>query len=507
MADGAVPESTAEVRMRPQEGPQEAFLASSADIAIYGGAAGSGKSFAVLLWLAGLVHLARYAAVVFRRKSTELTGGGSIWEESHLVFGGLGGKTRLAPALEWRFPSGALVEFRHLQHAHDVHGHQSKQYATVVFEELTQFLETQFWYMVSRLRTKANVRAHIRATCNPDPDSFVRKLIAWWIGPDGRPIPERSGVLRWLVREHKSGALHWYDSREAAVDAHPELRLWRVRTKSGRFRSFTTKAAAVAAAANGHKPTRSRPLSLTFIAAKLEDNPAGDPSYRERLEALPFVDRERLLGGNWDIRPAAGTVFKRGNFRLVNALEEIPGFADGSTTVLSWARGWDKAATEGGGDWSVGSRVGLLSNGGYVVASGRRRLQGTPAQVFDAMRACATSDGPDVLIAVPQDPGQAGIVDVHTTLREIKGYAVRGYPIRQNKVTYANVWATRVERGLVWVVRDENTELLLEQAHGFPEAKFDDDIDSISLAVMALGDASEGEASGTGEGSVGDGRW
>lgn len=482
MADGAVPVRET-ISLAPQEGPQEAFLASEADIAIYGGAAGSGKSFAVLLWIAYLVSCAlagklkskrRYEAVVFRRTSAELKGGGSIWEESLTVFAGLaGGRTKLAP-MEWRWPRFALVEFRHMQHQLDVHKHQSKQYATVVFEELTQFLEYQFWYMVSRLRTGAGVRAHIRATCNPDPDSFVRQLIAWWIGPDGLPIESRSGVLRWFVRDERSNTLHWYDSREDAIAAHPNA----------------------------------KPLSLTFISAKLEDNPKGDPTYRERLEALPFVERERLLGRNWDIRASAGTVFKRDQFRVVNRLEEIPGLTTGGVQVLGWARGWDKAATEGGGDWSVGSRVGLLSNGGYVLASGRRRLQGTPAQVFDAMRQCAAADGHEVLVAVPQDPGQAGIVDVHATLREVKGYAVKGYPIRQNKLTYANVWATRVERGLFWIVRDDETELFLEQANGFPAAKVDDDIDSVSLAVMALGDAGDARTGGgTGEGSVADGNW
>ena len=493
-----------EVRVfAPQEGPQEAFLASSADIAIYGGAAGSGKSFAVLLWLASLVHLARYAAVVFRRQSTRLAGGGSIWEESFTVFAGLRGRAVQSPRMTWRFPSGAMVEFAHLQHAKDVHGHQSKQYATIVFEELCEFLEEQFWYMVSRLRTKAKVRAHIRATCNPDPDSFVRKLIAWWIGPDGRFIPERSGVLRWLVREEKTGALHWYDSRALAEDAHPELRLHYV--VSGRkIRGFATKAEAEKAADKGQEVFRREALSLTFIGARLEDNPQGDPTYRSKLEALPFVQRERLLGGNWNVRASKGTVFKRDNFRLIDRLDDLPGLSTGGVRILGWARGWDKAATEGGGDWSVGHRVGLLSNGGYVILP-PRRLQGTPAQVFDAMRQFAESDGAGVLVAVPQDPGQAGVVDVHATLRELPGRAVRGYPIRLNKVAYANVWSTRVERGLVWVVRGPDTEILLEQAHAFPEGKYDDDIDSISLAVMALGDVQEEKASGTGEGSMGDG--
>ena len=58
----------------------------------------------------------------------------------------------------------------------------------------------------------------MRATCNPDPDSFVRRLIDWWIGPDGYPIKERSGVIRWFVRD-EAGALRWFDTKEAAYEA------------------------------------------------------------------------------------------------------------------------------------------------------------------------------------------------------------------------------------------------------------------------------------------------
>ena len=55
--------------------------------------------------------------------------------------------------------------------------------------------------MVSRNRSTCGVRPYIRATCNPDADSWVADFLSWWIDPvSGHPIPERAGVLRYLVR-------------------------------------------------------------------------------------------------------------------------------------------------------------------------------------------------------------------------------------------------------------------------------------------------------------------
>lgn len=65
------------------------------------------------------------------------------------------------------------------------------------FDELTHFSEAQFWYMLSRNRSMSGVRPYVRATTNPDADSWVAKLIDWWIDDvSGYPIPERGGVVR-----------------------------------------------------------------------------------------------------------------------------------------------------------------------------------------------------------------------------------------------------------------------------------------------------------------------
>ncbi|MCB9658665.1 MAG: hypothetical protein H6726_13530 [Sandaracinaceae bacterium] len=99
------------------------------------------------------------------------------------------------PVLKWRFACGgggsSLIDFLHLQLEKHKLDHQGKQYAAIFFDELTHFTRGQFWYLVSRLYSTCGVRPFLRATCNPDPDSFVRKLIDWW--PRGLVIPSAPG--------------------------------------------------------------------------------------------------------------------------------------------------------------------------------------------------------------------------------------------------------------------------------------------------------------------------
>ena len=85
---------------------------------------------------------------------------------------------------------------------------------------------------------------------------------------------------------------------------------------------------------------RAEPKSVTFIASTLQDNKIlleKDKGYLANLKALSLVERERLLYGNWKIKPAAGLYFPRNK---VNIIEELP------KDVVQWVRAWDFAATE-----------------------------------------------------------------------------------------------------------------------------------------------------------------
>lgn len=262
--------------IRPQSGPQEQFLASPADIAIYGGAAGGGKTWALLM--EPLRHIANpgFGAVFFRRSTVQVRNEGGLWDESAKLYPVIGGAPK-EHVLTWGFPTGSSVSFSHLEHDKTVHNWQGSQIPLICFDELTHFSQKQFWYMVSRNRSMCGVRPYIRATCNPDAESWVGDFIGWWLDPrTGLAIPERSGVLRWFVRINDE--LIWGDTAEELAERFPSV------------------------------PAK----SLTFIAAKLTDNRAlmdADPGYMANLMALPTLERERLLGGNWKIKNTEALVF------------------------------------------------------------------------------------------------------------------------------------------------------------------------------------------------------
>lgn len=441
--------------IRPQPGFQEAFCSTPADIAIGGGTAGCGKSWSLIYDPLRWSHVPRFEAIVFRRTKPEVRGGGGIWEESTRLCPLRSGRPR-GNSLEWIFPSGARLAFSHLQYTADVQSHRSKQYAFIGFDELTLFDAEQFWYMLSRNRSTCGVKPYVRACTNPDPDSWVRDLIAWWLDPNtGFPLWERSGIVRWLARVD-GDEIVWGDSPAELEERH------------------------------GIDPAHA--LSFTFVGGRLSDNPKlreVDPRYEARLRALSYVERMRLLEGNWLVRASAGNVFKREWFEVVDAPPM-------GKQVLRRVRSWDKAATAGktkegkaGPAYSVGTLMSITRDKTICVED-VVRLRGSPATVEQAICNTASRDGHGVEVAIWQDPGQAGKADVSVFVRKLQGYTVRGVPAREDKVTYASPLSAQAEQQNVKVVRGNWNREWFDELEGFPDGRYKDQVDSASLGYLRL---------------------
>ena len=442
-----------EVRqIRPQPGPQLQFLSSAADIAVYGGAAGGGKTWALLIEPLRHIDNPGFGAVFFRRTTVQVRNEGGLWDESHKLYAEIGGTPRPS-ALAWRFPSGASISFRHLEHDKSVYGWQGSQIPLICFDELTHFSERQFWYLVSRNRSTCGVRPYLRATCNPDADSWVARFIAWWIDPaTGLPIPERAGVLRWFVRI--GDALVWADRPQDLADHLDPV---------------------------GRHPIP--PKSLTFVPAKLTDNRAlmeADPGYLANLMAQPTVERERLLLGNWKVRPAAGLYFQRGWCKLVDAAPE----------ELDIVRGWDLAATpkteRNDPDWTCGAKIGRDRRTGRFIVLHHVRTRDTPARVQALIKNTASQDGPSVEISLPQDPGQAGKAQIAALTLALEGFVARGTPETGDKLTRFGPFSAQAQAGNVDVLRGLWNEDWFTALEGFPEAAHDDDADATARAFNAF---------------------
>jgi predicted phage terminase large subunit-like protein len=458
----------------PQRGFQTKVLSSGADITIAGGAAGCGKSFVELMAAAAWTHIPDYSAVFFRRTTPQITNPGALWDQSRRLYPLLGAKPKVGD-LTWTWPSGAYVKMSHLEHEKTVENWQGSELPLIIFDELTHFTAAMFWYMLSRNRSTCGVRPYIIASCNPDADSWVAELIAWWIEQDpdspryGLPIPERAGVHRYFIR--LGDEIIWADTRaelEKRPDVHEAIETSVRNTGLPRERV-----------------SQELIKSLTFIPGKLEENrilERANPGYRGNLMSMTRVLRARLLDGNWKIRAAAGDYFKRIE---VTMLDAVP------TDLVQIIRRWDLAATEPSEtnkdpDWTYGVKIGKRSNGRFVVLHAlalRKRSDDVRKDILKTARL----DGSEVKIGIPQDPGQAGKDQVASYVKLLVGYRLFSDVETGDKETRADPFASQWQGGNVDVIRAPWNEHYFNQMEGFPKKEIHDDaVDASAGAFRQL---------------------
>lgn len=391
-----------------------------------------------------------FTAILFRRTSPQITSPGSVWHESQEMFRQFGGVPNQT-SLEWRFPSGAVFKFSHLQLDRDVYSHQGSQYTAEYFEEAVHFTEEQFFYMLSRNRSTCGIKPFIKMTCNPDADSWVRKLVDWWIDPNtGIAIPERSGVLRWFIK--KDDSMIWADSPEELKFKYPD----------------------------------SLPKSFTFISASIYDNKKlldADPGYLSNLHALSRVERERLLNGNWNVKASAGLYFQKGYFEIVDA---VP-------SNRNAVRYWDRAATKktetNDPDFTVGIKLEKDINN-ILYITDMIRIQDSPLGVQNIIKNTAIQDGISVRIGIEEDPGQAGVADAEHLTRLLQGFNVKRNRVMKDKVTRASPVSAQAEAGNIKVKRAKWNDDFFKELENFPEGNHDDIVDALSGAFLMINEDS-----------------
>lgn len=276
--------------IQPQPGFQLKALATPADIAILGGAAGLGKTYVLLLEFLRHIHNPEWGGVGFRRTSPQIRNEGGLWDTSMKIYPHAGGAPR-ETTLEWIFPKGSKLKFSHLEYDKNVVDWQGSQIPFIFFDELTHFTEKMFFYLLTRNRSTCGVHPYVRATCNPDPDSWVAKLIAWWIDETtGFPIPERDGVLRYFTRDGENYI--WGDTPEEVIE------------KSWYFLEKIVETSGIDA--------RIFVKSITFISGTIYDNKellTTNPQYLANLLAQDEATKAALFTGNWKMVLSANDVY------------------------------------------------------------------------------------------------------------------------------------------------------------------------------------------------------
>lgn len=281
--------------IKAQDGYQQIALSSKADIVIGGAAAFVGKTFALLLDPLRHVHIPNFGGVIFRRTSVQIRNEGGLWDTSVKLYPVLRGEARES-SLDWKFPSGAKLSFRHLEYEKNKYDWQGAQIPFLGFDELTHFTESMFFYLLSRNRSNCGVKPYVRATCNPDPESWVYKLIEWWIDKDtGYPILERRGVLRYFI---KYGSDYiWGDTYEEVYDKAEHIIQPMIKQSGLKARDFIK--------------------SITFVSGSIYDNKKGlayDPSYPGNLLSQDEDTRKQLLEGIWKISNTPNDIYEHSSF-------------------------------------------------------------------------------------------------------------------------------------------------------------------------------------------------
>lgn len=228
---------------------QAAFMARGEYEALYGGAAGGGKSDALVVEALRQVHIPHYKGLILRKTYPELE---ELVEKSLMLY------PRAFPGAKynhsshaWRFPSGARVLFGSMQHTRDRLKYQGRAFDFVGFDELTHFTWDEYSYLFSRNRPNGpGTRVYIRATANP------------------------------------GGIGHGWVKARYVTAGPPMTTLW-----EGIEIRFP----------DGHREPRYR--SRVFVPASVFDNPAlldNDPSYVDKLALMSPAERDALLYGSWD---------------------------------------------------------------------------------------------------------------------------------------------------------------------------------------------------------------
>lgn len=274
--------------LRYQRGIQERVLKCKADVAVVGGAMGSGKTFAIILDILSHCHDPLYRAVIFREKKKSLRGSGGVWDEIITVCNEFGIPILIKNAdMRIIFYSGASVEMlcvRSKNFKEDIKGYQ---FTAIFIDEATAFDADVVQFVFSRNRSRSSIPPYIRLTANPS-DGYLKDMVNIFLNDESYPDPELCKKTAYL---------------------HTHERQFIVRFNKEDFLDCTNLEP---------KDLDSRLMTFEFIPGTIAENKRMldvNPKYMSRFDAMTPFERKRYLEGWWGDIPN-DALFNRNDFDL-----------------------------------------------------------------------------------------------------------------------------------------------------------------------------------------------
>lgn len=436
----------------------------------------SGKTHYGLVRHLQYCHHPRYVGYVVRKTAAELKQSGGAFDLAQVLFKAFHPKVRFTrqPMVAY-FPSGAKIQFIGLDETRGKNKVQGIEIGGAMCDEATHFSEDEFWWLTTRLRSPTGITPNIWATCNPDPDSFLFKMVEWYLYPkgtyvngelvEGRPDPAKNGRIRWFI---KSGdETFWGESEKELKEKYPQLLLG-----------------------------ENKPKSFRFIGATCHDNPINlrnNPDYPSTLLNQGRINAERLYYGNWLAREESAGFFKRD---WVEIIETPPD----ESQVVKRVRAWDIAGTlpsetNPDPDYTAGVQMCRLKDGTYLVEDvvrDRKRFNEVykwiAEQAIQDFKYHRTFD-----VFIPQDPAAAGKYAADCAKREIRQYGVFVRTIKTStyngKLSRFKPFSAAAEAGAIKVLKADWNDAFfseLERFDGTRRCGHDDQTDATSDAFSKL---------------------
>lgn len=425
----------------PQSPFQEKYLQSNAKILVAGGSAGSSKSFIGLMRHLRWADDPFYRGFCIRKNSTAIMKEGGLFDEAVALYRMYDPKIKVKlKDQKIVFSSGASVSFSHYEDDKAGNLYQGLQLSNVFYDEATHASESHIWWLISRLRTKAKLNPSIWLSCNPDPDSFLFEWVQWWLYPEGHekyglPDPEKNGVTRYVLRV--GGVMCWGDTAEELILKYGKSDL----------------------PMNHEKQVK--PLSFCVLLGTVMDNPwivENQPEYISNLEALPDVERRRLLLGDWTARESNSSFFNR------QWVEEILDYPH-PNEILETVRAYDFAGTlphdgNKSPDYTATVKMAKLRNGDYVILDVKRtRIRFGDWEEF--VLSNAMEDDKNTIVLIPQDPNPAAKAAADLLVRKLceAGIYAQIAKASTSKLDRFRPFSALAQQGAVKIVKGCGTDL------------------------------------------------